>query len=127
MLKKGVRQPVSPCGAVPIQPFDLAKKESDTIFPHPATLASRFLIIILLTVALYGQAGDGQKVTISVLASTDMHGNLYPIDYFTDRPAARGLAMLATLIRQARSENPNSMLVDCGDTIQGSSLESVYQ
>ena len=56
-----------------------------------------------------------------------MHGNLYPIDYFTDRPAARGLAKIATLIQQARAENPNNLLVDCGDTIQGSPLESVYQ
>jgi 2',3'-cyclic-nucleotide 2'-phosphodiesterase/3'-nucleotidase len=34
---------------------------------------------------------------------------------------------MATLIRQARAENPNSLLVDCGDTIQGTPLESVYQ
>ncbi len=85
-------------------------------------MASRLLVIILSAVAAYGQ-----KVTISVMATTDMHGNLYPVDYFTDRPANRGLAKVATLIRQVRSENPNSMLVDCGDTTQGSPLESVYQ
>ncbi len=68
-----------------------------------------------------------QPVTITVLATTDLHGNLYPIDYVTDRPAARGLAKIATLIRQERAQNPNSILIDCGDTIQGSPLESVYQ
>src|SRR5205085_4432001 len=76
---------------------------------------------------LFAAGLQAQQVTISVLATTDMHGNLYPIDYFTDRPAARGLAKVATLIRQARAENPSSLLIDCGDTIQGSPLESVYQ
>jgi 2',3'-cyclic-nucleotide 2'-phosphodiesterase/3'-nucleotidase len=85
-------------------------------------LASRLIVIILLAAAGYAQA-----VTVSLLATTDMHGNLYPIDYFTDRPVARGLAKMATLIKQARAENPNSLLVDCGDTIQGTPLESVYQ
>jgi 2',3'-cyclic-nucleotide 2'-phosphodiesterase / 3'-nucleotidase len=88
----------------------------------PFSLASRLLVIILLAAA-----ARAQTVTVSVLATTDMHGNLYPIDYFTDRPAARGLAKIATLIREARAGNPNTLLVDCGDTIQGSPLESVYQ
>src|SRR5262245_33532744 len=85
-------------------------------------LARRLFVIVLLASAAYAQ-----KVAISVLATTDMHGNLYPIDYFTDRPAARGLARMATLIREARKDSPNSLLIDCGDTIQGSPLESVYQ
>jgi 2',3'-cyclic-nucleotide 2'-phosphodiesterase/3'-nucleotidase len=68
-----------------------------------------------------------QQVTVTVLATTDLHGNLYPIDYVTGKPAPRGLAKLATLIRAARAENPNSLLIDCGDTIQGTPLEYVYQ
>jgi len=68
-----------------------------------------------------------QPVAVTVLATTDLHGHIYPIDYVTDRPAALGLAKIATLIRAARAENPNSLLVDCGDTIQGSPLEAVYQ
>ena len=56
-----------------------------------------------------------------------MHGNLVPVDYVTDRPAPRGLAKIATLIRDARAGNANTLLIDCGDTIQGTPLESVYQ
>src|SRR6266481_3547963 len=69
-----------------------------------------------------------ERVHLAVLATTDMHGNLFPVDYYNDdKPANRGLVKLATLIRAARVANPNNLLVDCGDTIQGTPLEYVYQ
>ena len=68
-----------------------------------------------------------QQTTITVLATTDMHGNLFPIDYVTGQPAARGLAKVATLIRAEEAGNPNHLLIDCGDTIQGTPLEYAYQ
>ena len=74
-----------------------------------------------------GSLFRAESLTITVLATTDLHGNLYPIDYVTDRPAPRGRAKIATLISAAASENPNHLLIDCGDTIQGTPLESVYQ
>ena len=68
-----------------------------------------------------------QQTTITVLATTDMHGNLFPVDYVTGQPAARGLAKVATLIRAEEAANPNHLLIDCGDTIQGTPLEYAYQ
>jgi 2',3'-cyclic-nucleotide 2'-phosphodiesterase/3'-nucleotidase len=68
-----------------------------------------------------------RQVTLTVLATTDLHGNIYPYDYLTGKPAARGLAKIATLIKAERKSAPSALLVDCGDTIQGSPLESVYQ
>ena len=68
-----------------------------------------------------------QTVTVTVLATTDTHGFLYPWDYFTRQTAPRGLAAAATLVAQVRRETPHTLLVDCGDTIQGSPLESVHQ
>jgi 2',3'-cyclic-nucleotide 2'-phosphodiesterase/3'-nucleotidase len=68
-----------------------------------------------------------ERVSITLLATTDLHGNIFPYDYYTARPAQRGLAKIATLVASVRRENPNTLLIDCGDTIQGSPLESVYQ
>lgn len=79
---------------------------------------------LLLACALLAGA---QTVEIRVLATTDLHGNLYPYDYFTAEPAPRGLAKIATLIEAERAANPNTLLIDCGDTIQGTPLEGVYQ
>ncbi|HUP04027.1 MAG TPA: 5'-nucleotidase C-terminal domain-containing protein [Bryobacteraceae bacterium] len=81
---------------------------------------------LYLLLAAAGLA-HSQQTMITVLATTDLHGNLFPIDYVTDQPAARGLAKIATLIRAAEAENPNHLLVDCGDTIQGTPLEYAYQ
>ncbi len=78
----------------------------------------------VLLVAFSVQA---RELKVTLLATTDLHGNLEPYNYYTAQPAERGLAKLATLIRAARAENPNSLLIDCGDTIQGTPLESVYQ
>ena len=83
-------------------------------------------LIIIATFAFAGLA-QSQQVVVSILATTDLHGNLFPIDYGTGQPAARGLAKIATLIRAAEADNPNHLLIDCGDTTQGTPLEYVYQ
>lgn len=77
---------------------------------------------ILLAVSL-----PAQTAKISILATTDLHGHIYPYDYFTQQPANLGLAKVATLVNEIRKQTPDALLIDAGDTIQGSPLESVYQ
>ncbi len=78
-------------------------------------------------VLFFSALSFAQTAHIRVLATTDLHGNLFPYDYYTAKPAPRGLAKIATLIARERRDNPNTLLVDCGDTIQGSPLETVHQ
>ncbi len=82
----------------------------------------------LLLFAFLGlSAAFAQPVSITILATTDLHGHIYPYDYFTQKPANHGLAKVATLVREVRQSRPDALLIDLGDTIQGSPLESVYQ
>jgi len=55
-------------------------------------------------------------------STTDLHGNIYPIDYNTNKPDVRGLARVATVVKHARKETPDLLLLDSGDTIQGTPL-----
>jgi 2',3'-cyclic-nucleotide 2'-phosphodiesterase/3'-nucleotidase len=90
---------------------------------------SRILLALLVVATAVGDARSQTRetVTVTLLATTDLHGFMLPYDYLTRKPAARGLAAAATLVEGVRQETPNTVLVDCGDTIQGSPLESVYQ
>lgn len=66
------------------------------------------------------------SVTLRLLETTDVHGNLFPFDYFSDAPDERhGLARTATLIRRARAEARNSLLFDCGDFLQGTPMSDI--
>jgi 2',3'-cyclic-nucleotide 2'-phosphodiesterase/3'-nucleotidase len=75
---------------------------------------------------LLSAAAPAQTAKVTILATTDLHGHIYPYDYFTQKPANYGLAKAATLIAEARKDAPDAILIDVGDTIQGSPLESVY-
>ena len=65
---------------------------------------------------------SAERAQITVLSTTDLHGHIYPVDYGTNQPSADGLARVATLIRAARRDAPQFILIDCGDTIQGTPL-----
>ena len=80
---------------------------------------SSLLIISLLMITA---TAERFRVHITILSTTDLHGNIYPIDYNTNKPDARGLARVATIIKQCRTENTNLLLFDSGDTIQGTPL-----
>jgi 2',3'-cyclic-nucleotide 2'-phosphodiesterase/3'-nucleotidase len=87
---------------------------------------SLIILLFLLVIVLVAQSFVPERVQITILGTTDLHGNINPIDYYTDKPDNRGLAKVATLIKRVRNEQPNTLLIDSGDTIQGSPLESFH-
>src|SRR6266851_2569740 len=87
----------------------------------------RMFVMLALLALFVSEGARADRTAITVLATTDLHGNIFPVDYFANHGAPRGLAKIATLIRDARTQAPNSLLIDCGDTIEGSPLEYVYQ
>lgn len=69
----------------------------------------------------------GTRTTLALLETTDLHTNVMSYDYFKlAEDKALGFERTATLIAQARQEFPNTLLLDNGDTIQGTAL-SDYQ
>ena len=91
--------------------------------PNLSRRLSRCLRSVALWAALATLAvAAADRAQVILLSTTDLHGRIYPLDYYTDQPADLGLAKLATLIQQARQEAPDLLLLDCGDTIQGTPL-----
>lgn len=66
---------------------------------------------------------EGTKATLAVLETTDIHTNVLSYDYFKlKEDDSLGFERTATLIKAARAEFANSILLDDGDTIQGTVL-----
>ncbi|MGF1492361.1 MAG: bifunctional metallophosphatase/5'-nucleotidase [Microcoleaceae cyanobacterium] len=86
------------------------------------------LLGLILSVVFFRiiPAQSAQTKTITILETSDLHGNLMPWDYFANQPAEWGLARIVTLVQQERAKNPNLLLIDDGDTIQGTPLANYY-
>jgi 2',3'-cyclic-nucleotide 2'-phosphodiesterase (5'-nucleotidase family) len=69
---------------------------------------------------------SGQRVRLTMLATTDVHGNIWPYDYLRARPAERGLAKVASYVKQVRARQPNTLVLDCGDSFEGTPIAYLY-
>ncbi|MGW6791406.1 bifunctional metallophosphatase/5'-nucleotidase [Streptomyces chartreusis] len=75
-----------------------------------------------------------KRYSLTVMGTTDLHGHVFNWDYFknadyTDAKGnAQGLARVSTLVDGIRAERGrrNTLLIDAGDTIQGTPLTYYY-
>ncbi|MFE5543769.1 bifunctional metallophosphatase/5'-nucleotidase [Streptomyces sp. NPDC056534] len=82
----------------------------------------------------HGRPRPRKRYTFTVMGTTDLHGNVFNWDYFTDKEFDDkahndvGLAKISTLVDQVRKEKGrrNTLLIDAGDTIQGTQLSYYY-
>jgi 2',3'-cyclic-nucleotide 2'-phosphodiesterase (5'-nucleotidase family) len=83
------------------------------------------LSVVALAFSVHTSAGrdTAQRAHVVILGTTDMHGRVFPIDYYTNKYDNVGITKVATLVKEARKTDPNLLLVDSGDTIQGTPLE----
>jgi len=87
-------------------------------FPRPFVLAA---LLSLLT-----GAAPAAELKLRVLSTTDIHMNLVDYDFVRDEADETiGLNRTAALIAEARAENPNAILVDNGDLLQGAPMGDV--
>lgn len=82
----------------------------------------------------HGHGRPPKRYSFTVMGTTDLHGNIFNWDYFTDAEFDDkahndvGLAKISTLVEQIRKEKGrrNTLLIDAGDTIQGTQLSYYY-
>ena len=90
-------------------------------------VAALGLVALAASLAACGSGSDntnaGATATLAVLETTDLHFNVRSYDYFKlAEDKSYGFERTATLVRAARKEFANTLLVDNGDTIQGTAL-----
>ena len=102
-------------------------------------LAAATLVLAAATPAAAGGNGQGwgaadRSYELTVMGTTDLHGNAVNWDYFKnaeyDDSAHNdvGLAKISTLVNEVRADKgrSNTLLIDAGDTLQGTPLDYYY-
>ena len=59
---------------------------------------------------------------LSILETTYIHGNVYPINYGLNAKSPVGMGKIATLIKKEKKMDSHTMIIDNGDVIQGTPL-----
>ncbi|UAN60468.1 bifunctional UDP-sugar hydrolase/5'-nucleotidase [Serratia sp. JSRIV004] len=81
--------------------------------------------LLSLLLCLSTSAMAAEPVNITILGTSDLHGTFVPWDYSTDTENLAGsLSQIATQVHKVRAQQPNVILVDAGDTIQGNFVET---
>ncbi|CAM4429919.1 bifunctional 2',3'-cyclic-nucleotide 2'-phosphodiesterase/3'-nucleotidase [Paenibacillus tarimensis] len=88
-------------------------------------LVTQLALVNVLTAGAAEDTASGKagQVKLRLLETSDIHMEIMNYDYYKDEVTHEfGLVKVATLIKQARQEEPNSMLFDNGDLIQGNPM-----
>ena len=92
-------------------------------------------LILVLSLAISvvrptGIAIAAETKDIVILGTSDIHGNVDNYDYYTDSvptgSSQRGLTKILTYVKGVLATNPNTILIDDGDTIQGTPLSYYF-
>ena len=87
---------------------------------HARKLLSVLLALVLAASMLPAALAADGETHITILGTSDMHSDIWGFDYASvEETAGSGMARLYTYIQQVRQENPNTVLIDAGDDIQG--------
>src|SRR5262249_15452758 len=90
------------------------------------TTSAAFGALIVAAPRALLNAGAAETV-ITILHTNDTHSQIDPLPD-NDRNAGKGgVARRATLVKRIRKENPNSLLIDAGDVLQGTPYFNFYK
>lgn len=79
--------------------------------------------LLVLGIIIPSSAFAEENIKITILGTTDLHANIYNWSYEDGKELEDlGMAKVYSVIQKVREENPNTLLIDNGDTIQGTIL-----
>ena len=72
-------------------------------------------------------AFNADETVITILHTNDTHSQIDPLPANDANAGKGGVARRATLVKRVRKENPNTLLVDAGDVLQGTPYFNFYK
>lgn len=98
------------------------------------TILSSLLLLLLTAcqgreekVVDQSEVGLRPDADLTLLYTTDLHGEMLPYDFLKKRSTPHSLASLYSYVRQVREENPDgTILIDNGDLIEGTTPMYYY-
>src|SRR5687767_10968879 len=72
-------------------------------------------------------AFSADEVVITILHTNDTHSQIDPLPPNDANAGKGGVARRATLVKRIRQQNPNTLLVDAGDVMQGTPYFNFYR
>lgn len=82
----------------------------------------RLFLLLLFVTSL-----SAQSVTLKIIETSDVHGQLFPYDFINDKPSQNSLAQIYSYVKEERSNKDQSViLLDDGDIMQGQPIVYYY-
>lgn len=91
-----------------------------SLLPVMRSRDNRAISFLLLTVVCsWAHAVCAREIPITILHTTDIHGHVLPSSSYDGNRRFGGLLRCASVIEGVRKDEPNVLLLDCGDLVQG--------
>lgn len=87
-----------------------------------SSIVASMMVFTLVTPISANAATQNESVNLQILTTTDTHGRFLPYDYAVNAADNTGsLAQISTAVKDLKAKNPNTILVDAGDSLQDNS------
>lgn len=98
---------------------NLSSKKRVVSFLLILTMMVSFILPSIDVNAVTEEYVNNDEVIINILGTSDLHGRFMNYEYSRDVKVNGGLNQIATIVKNQRTENNNTIVMDNGDTIQG--------
>jgi 2',3'-cyclic-nucleotide 2'-phosphodiesterase/3'-nucleotidase len=88
--------------------------------PGHLFLGALFLILAFATAGMAAAQASPDKLSLTFIETTDIHGALFPYNFIKAAPMGNSLAQIATIVATERAKSGRELvLLDDGDALQG--------
>lgn len=86
----------------------------------------RFSLILCLALYLFASCREQGPAQLTIVCTSDVHGNLFPYDFLSGDSAQGSLARVSSYLKELRQEGREVIYLDGGDMLQGTPATYCY-